>query len=43
VQALLDGGADVNAQEKAFGATPRAWADHEERGEVSALLRAHGG
>jgi ankyrin repeat protein len=43
VQALLEAGADVQATESGYGATPSAWAENEERTEVIALLRAHGG
>jgi ankyrin repeat protein len=43
VQTLLDGGADVAAKDRAYRATPLAWAEHEDRAEVVALLRAHGG
>jgi ankyrin repeat protein len=43
VLALLEGGADVAARETHYGATPRAWAEHEERSEVIAVLQAHGG
>jgi ankyrin repeat protein len=43
VLALLAGGADVGARDTRYGATPRTWAEHEERAEVVAVLQAHGG